>query len=30
MFFGISDIVLTSCTSVLQQWDLPLKRDIYA
>jgi len=30
MFFGIDDLVLTSCRSVLQKWDLPLKTDIYA
>jgi len=30
MLFGIDDTVLTSCRSVLQQWDLPLKIDIYA
>ena len=26
----MDDIVLTSCRSVLKQWDLPLKIDIYA
>ena len=28
IFFGISIIVLTSCRSVLQQWNLPLNIDI--
>jgi len=25
IFFGIDDIVLASCRSVLQRWNLPLK-----